>query len=93
MTTAKRTKRCPLCGGTIWLETRDDVLEYRGHQRTVRTLGWWCSSCGEGILEGPPLFERDRTHRQFIAEVKQLLGPNDVAEVREKHSMPQRAAG
>lgn len=60
---------CPECGGQMCYERHDDVLEYKGQKRTVKTLGWWCSQCGEGILSGKPLLEHERAFLEWKAEV------------------------
>jgi hypothetical protein len=55
-------------------EKREDVLEYKGHRRVNKTLGWWCSRCGEGILAGKPLLAHERAFQELKAEVDQALG-------------------
>ena len=74
---AKRTKTqpCPECGGKMRYEKHDDVLEHKGHERTIKTLGWWCTKCGEGILSGDGLIAHERAFRDFKAEVDGVLKP------------------
>lgn len=88
-----RTQPCPECGGVMKYEKHDDVLEYKGQTRTIKTLGWWCSRCGEGILTGEPLLAHEQAFQEFKAEVDHVLGPKEVAEVRRTLGLSQRRAG
>jgi HTH-type transcriptional regulator/antitoxin MqsA len=88
-----KTQACPECGSLMRFEKHDDVLEYRGHKRTIKTLGWWCTKCGEGILAGGPLVRHERAFLQLKANVDGVLGPREVAKVRESLGLSQRKAG
>ena len=88
-----KTQPCPECGGTMQYERRADVLVYKGQERSCRTLAWWCTQCGEAIFAGKPLLARDRAFQQLKADVDQVLGPDEVAQVREKLRLSQRRAG
>jgi HTH-type transcriptional regulator/antitoxin MqsA len=88
-----RTQECPECGGTMKYEKHSDVLIYKGHKRTIETLGWWCTQCGEGILTGEPLLAHARAFQQLKSEVDNVLGPEGVAEVRTVLGLSQRMAG
>jgi HTH-type transcriptional regulator/antitoxin MqsA len=74
-------------------ERRDDTLAYKGQERVTRTLGWWCTNCGEAIFAGKALLARDRAFVQLKAETDQVLGPGEIATVREKLRLSQRRAG
>ncbi len=74
-------------------EKHDDVLEYGDRKRTIKTLGWWCTKCGEAILTGVPLVRHERAFLQLKAEVDGVLGPKEVAKVREVLGLSQRKAG
>jgi HTH-type transcriptional regulator/antitoxin MqsA len=74
-------------------ERRADILVYKGQERSCRTLAWWCTQCGEAIFAGKPLLARDRAFQQLKADVDQVLGPDEVAQVREKLRLSQRRAG
>jgi YgiT-type zinc finger domain-containing protein len=76
-------------------EARDEVVEYKGHCRTIKTLGFWCTNCGEGILTGKPLVASEKAYQAFKEEVDELerqaassiptlLGPEEIASVRKK---------
>ena len=60
MATEIKTQACPECGGLMRYEKHDDVLVYKDRSRTIKTLGWWCSKCGEAILTGEPLVAHER---------------------------------
>ncbi len=87
------TQPCPECGGTMRYTTGNDQLTYKGQSRIIKTLGWWCQDCGEGILTGEPLREHEKAFLSFKAEVDRVLSPTDVAEVRKKLGLSQRKAG
>ena len=84
---------CLSCEGTMTFEKRDDVLSYQGHEKTRRTLGWWCDSCDEAIFDGPALAERERDFLELKAKIDNVLGPAEVRKVREKLGLSQRQAG
>jgi HTH-type transcriptional regulator/antitoxin MqsA len=87
-----KTQPCPECGGVMRYEEHDDVLSYKGHTRTIQTLGWWCTKCGEGILTGDALVAHEQAFQAFKAEVDGVLSPGQVAAVREKLGLSQRKA-
>jgi len=93
MTRETKTQPCPECGGVMRFEKRDDLLEYRGHERTIKTLGWWCARCGEAILTGEPLVAHARAFQQLKADVDNVMGPKEVARVRTELGLSQRKAG
>jgi HTH-type transcriptional regulator/antitoxin MqsA len=88
-----KTQPCPSCGGTMRFERHDDVLVYRDHKKVIKTLGWWCGDCDEAILDGKALAARERAFLELKAEVDEVLGPQEVTQVREKLGLSQRAAG
>ena len=88
-----KTQPCPECGHPMRYEKHDDVLVYRDRKRTIKTLGWWCTKCGEAILSGEPLIAHERAFQQLKAEVDGVLGPKEVAQVRAALGLSQRKAG
>jgi HTH-type transcriptional regulator/antitoxin MqsA len=74
-------------------ERHDEVLVYRDHEKRIKTQGWWCTSCEEAILDGKALGARERAFLELKAEVDEVLGPKQVAEVRAKLGLSQRKAG
>jgi YgiT-type zinc finger domain-containing protein len=57
-----KSQLCPTCASVMLHERRDNVIEYRGHFRTIEMLGWWCQGCGEAVFSGEALvaYERER---------------------------------
>jgi hypothetical protein len=49
-------------------EKHDDKLVYKGNERTIKTLGWWCTQRGEGILSGDALKGHEKAFLEFKAE-------------------------
>jgi len=59
----------------------------------LKTLGWWCTKCGEAILEGAALQAREKAFLELKAEVDGVLGPAEVMAARERLGLSQRKAG
>lgn len=87
------TQPCPSCGHDMHYGRHADELTYRTRSRTVETVGWWCSHCGEAILDGEALAAREMAFVELKAEVDGVLGPTEVAEARERLGLSQRQAG
>jgi HTH-type transcriptional regulator/antitoxin MqsA len=87
-----KTQPCPECGGEMRFEKHSDEVRYQGQTRALKTLGWWCSTCDEAILSGDALREREVAFLELKAEVDGVLGPQKVAEIREKLGLSQRKA-
>ncbi|HKQ67854.1 MAG TPA: type II toxin-antitoxin system MqsA family antitoxin [Polyangiaceae bacterium] len=88
-----KTQPCPECGGSMRYEKHDDIIVYKGHSRTIKTLGWWCTNCDEAILTGEPLVAHERAFQQLKAEVEGVLGPKEVVRIRTALGLSQRKAG
>jgi HTH-type transcriptional regulator/antitoxin MqsA len=88
-----KTQACPECGGSMRYEKHADKLRYKAHTRTIKTLGWWCTKCGEGILAGDALRGHEKAVLEFKADIDHVLSPSEVAAVREKLGLSQRKAG
>lgn len=93
MTTRKKTQSCPECGGKMTFKTKTEELEYKGYTTKIRTKGWWCGSCGEGILDAEALRASERAFLDLKAEVDGLLSPEEVAAIRKRLRLSQRRAG
>ncbi len=87
-----KTQPCPECGGEMRYQKHADEVSYLGHKRTLKTLGWWCSKCGEAILEGTALRAREKSFLELKAEVDGVLGPAEVAKIRTALGLSQRKA-
>jgi len=74
-------------------EERDDVLTYKGREKVIRSFGWWCAECGEGILDGEALAKSEKAFVELKSEVDEVLTSSQVAEVRQKLGLSQREAG
>jgi HTH-type transcriptional regulator/antitoxin MqsA len=73
-------------------EKQADEIRYLGHKRTLKTLGWWCSKCGEAIFDGATLEAREKSFLELKAEVDGVLGPAEVAKIRTALGLSQRKA-
>ena len=93
MSKERKTQSCPACGGEMRWEYRDDRLAYKDHERTIKTLGWWCVSCGEAILTGTPLVAHEQAFQELKAQVDEVMGPAEVTRVRQALGLSQRKAG
>lgn len=89
----KKTMSCPECGDKMTFKTKKEELEYKDYTTTIRTKGWWCGSCGEGILAAEALKASERAFLELKADVDGLLRPEEVAEVRKRLRLSQRRAG
>ncbi len=88
-----KTQPCPECGGQMRYGKHADEISYRGHTRTLKTLGWWCGKCREGILDGAALRANEKAFLELKAEVDGVLGPAEVAAARAQLGLSQRKAG
>jgi HTH-type transcriptional regulator/antitoxin MqsA len=87
-----KTQRCPECGGIMKFCSKNRRLKYRELEDKVRVNGWWCESCGEGILTGEDLRKYSQALQNLKARAEQVLPPTDVAAIREKLGLSQRKA-
>ena len=87
-----KTQRCPECGGIMKLGSKNRPLKYRELEDKVRVNGWWCESCGEGILTGEDLRKYSQALQNLKAKAEQVLPPAEVAAIREKLGLSQRQA-
>lgn len=84
---------CPECGGRMVQQRRRDTVQYKGHKAEVMVAGHWCTACGEAVLEGPALEQRERAFLELRAKVEGVLSPHEVASIRERLGLSQRRAG
>lgn len=78
MSQEAKTQACPECGGLMRYEEHNDALEHAGRKRTIKTLGWWCTKCGEAILTGDALVKHERTFLLLKASADGVLGPESA---------------
>lgn len=94
MATRRRVKpSCPGCGQKLTPGVRTETVSYGEHEATVRVRGDFCDRCGEAIFEGPALEARETAFLELRARVEGVLGPQEVAAIREKLKLSQRQAG
>lgn len=70
-----KTQPCPECGGEMRYEKHADEVSYLGHVRKIKTLGWWCSRCGEGILDGAALRASEKLSSNSKQRSMESLAP------------------
>jgi len=91
---SKPRKDCPVCGSSrsMVFEPRDTPVVYKGASRAHQATTWWCSVCGECILEPSMLAERERIFIELRAETDEIFLPERVASIRKKLGISQREA-
>jgi len=67
----------------VW-EERTSFVAYSRHRREYQNTGWWCTKCGEGILEGAELEKGFAAAAELRAEVDGVLKPAEVIAIRKK---------
>jgi HTH-type transcriptional regulator/antitoxin MqsA len=94
MSVKKQTtpRKCQECGGEMHFKTKTNAVKYLDHERKVRSLGWWCAKCGQGILDMPALLAREKVFLELKADVDGVLGPAEVAKARARLGLSQRKA-
>ncbi len=84
---------CSECGNPMVLESRNDTVTYKGQVAKVRVTGLWCDHCDDAVFEGPALKKREDAYLELRAKVEGVLGPKEVAAIRERLKLSQRNAG
>ena len=74
-------------------ETRDNEVAYKGHATVVPVEAWWCSKCGEGILDYAALRANEDAFQALKARVDGILTGAEVKAIRERLGLSQRKAG
>ena len=87
-----KSNPCHECGGPMMWETRTSFVEYAGHRREYQNTGWWCTKCGEGVLQGAELEKGFAIAAVLRAEVDGVLKPAEVGAIREKLGLTPAAA-
>lgn len=67
---ASRTQPCPVCGGTMKYGSSVQSVTRGSLEATIRVTGWWCESCGEGILTGDAL----RRYAEALRDLRRSSG-------------------
>lgn len=76
---------CPLCGEKeYYRDVRPLTLNYKGRSITVEQPGFWCDSCGEGIIEGADQKSTREELQAFRAKIDGLMSPEETYRIRKK---------
>lgn len=59
------TQPCPICGSKMYYEDGQDEIQRDGIKKIIITRGWWCGFCGEAILNGPELLNRESEFKEL----------------------------
>jgi HTH-type transcriptional regulator / antitoxin MqsA len=93
MPTSTPAMRCPECDGKMVHRVGLDTVTYKAHSQSIELPGFWCKHCGEAVLEGEALARKEMAYFELRARVEQVLGPREVATIREQLKLSQRRAG
>jgi HTH-type transcriptional regulator/antitoxin MqsA len=92
-TTEPKTRSCPACGGTAVRETRPRTIRYKRRSVQIQQPAWWCTDCGEGILDSKDAAVADVAFATLKARVEGVLPPADITRIRKTLWLSQRQAG
>lgn len=87
------TRKCPVCGGHALRQTRRRTIRYKDKSLVIDQPAWWCSACGEGVLDAEDSAVADRAFADLKAEAEGVLPPAAVARIRKQLKLSQRKAG
>lgn len=84
---------CPVCTqGKLEREERLQTFRYKGKTLRYKQPGWWCSTCGEGILENADRNATERLLSDFRAILDGYLTSVEVRRIRKKLGLTQKQA-
>ena len=87
-------EKCASCGGgPVFRETRETSFAYKGEILRYDQPGWWCSDCGEVLLEKSDKESTDPLIYNFQAKVDGRLTTDDILRIRKKLKLTQKEAG
>lgn len=87
-------EHCPICGERAFhRDVRPMEYEYKGQFITVQQPGFWCDSCGEGIIDGKDSKATQLELQKFRSQIDGLLTPSEIREIRHKLHLKQKEAG
>lgn len=92
-TKSAKVRPCPICGGEMRRARRADTIEYKGLSRKVTQAGWYCSNCGEAVLEPADIKATEATFFDLKAEADGLVTAEEVKRIRRTLGLSQREAG
>lgn len=89
----KMNEHCPLCGEkTYYHQIKPLTLRYKNHSITVKQPGYWCDSCGEGVIGGKDRKVTQKELQAFQSKVDGLLTPDDIRHIRGRLHIKQKEA-
>lgn len=90
----KQHEHCPFCGELEYHhQTRPLQLKYKGQSITVNQPGFWCNTCGEGVIDSADRKITQKQLQAFRAKIDGLLTPDEIKLIRQKLHIRQREAG
>lgn len=86
-------ENCPFCDEASYFhQTKPMKLHYKTQPITVKQPGYWCNSCGEGVIGGEDRKATQKELQSLRAEIDGLLTPDDIRHIREKLHLTQYEA-
>jgi HTH-type transcriptional regulator/antitoxin MqsA len=85
--------RCHECGADMVRDVRPDNVVYKGHSAKIDQPGWYCTGCGEVVLDGMDLVVTEQAFIRLKAEVDGILTPAEITRIRKRLGLSQRRAG
>lgn len=90
--------KCPKCGKQMAHEVRKDRLTYRRRSAEHDQPGWWCPDGHDAVFSDAEAQIWDVANKALRSRVDGELGstamtPPEVARIRQKLGLSQRAAG
>ena len=83
--------RCPICGsGTIKVERKPEIFEYKGQSLTLELTVYSCNVCGEEFFDNEEMKKHQKTIKDFQRRVDGLLTSEKIKQIREKYGLSQR---
>lgn len=90
---SEEERPCPACGGKMLRQTRPRTIRYKKQSAEIEQPAWWCTACGEGVLDAKDSAIADRAFATLKARAEDVLGPDAVAKIRRRLNLTQRQAG
>jgi HTH-type transcriptional regulator/antitoxin MqsA len=84
---------CPVCGGTLVVESRNVRISYKGESTDIEQPGEYCTLCDEGFLSPNDITSTRKSITDFHRKVDNLLTSSEVKSARSKLNLSQKAAG
>ena len=87
----KNGDMCPICGeGTIKVERKPEIFEYKGQTLALELTVYSCDVCREGFFDNEEMKKHQKTIKDFQRRVDGLLTSEEIKQIREKYGLSQR---